>query len=359
MKKLLLIFLLPVSLFAQTSIYRSVQPGVTAAIGTGTGTLTISGSTATFSVSQPDSIGVGDAIQYDSDGNSSIDAIAFIHGRTSGTEYTVKNAAGAEPTAVAGDEDWDIFRAYISWANMEAGTENTGIDDAVENFDGGNRDIVTANETWHVAFYPGVDNTGIDFDGWVTSPTNFAEFFTPYLPSHVGATQRHSGVLTNRCYRITGALGTGNVFEHTGTAGTTFGLKIDGLQFVKPAGAGAAISLSKSETNGREWVSNCIIIDNGHSTNTTRAIFIVNGSTRVSYVWNNVIVAGSNSCGIELGASGGTSYQYNNTVASGFECFTVNATGTSVVAKNNIAHDLQTAQTFNGWQGTFLSLIHI
>ena len=47
--------------------------------------MTISGSTATFESGLYDNIGVGDAIEYDSDGNDSIDAIVFIHGRTSAT----------------------------------------------------------------------------------------------------------------------------------------------------------------------------------------------------------------------------------------------------------------------------------
>jgi len=63
-----------------TPLYRSVGATITAlASGAGNG-LVISGSTALFDSSLPDNVGVGDAIQYDSDNNGSIDAIAFIHG---------------------------------------------------------------------------------------------------------------------------------------------------------------------------------------------------------------------------------------------------------------------------------------
>lgn len=223
MRKFILILLLPLSLAAQTPIYRSVQPGVTTAIGTGPGTLTISGSTATFSVSQPDSIGVGDAIQYDSDGNSSIDAIAFIHGRTSSTVYTVASAAGGTPTAVTGDEDWSIFRAYTSAQNMDDGTENTGIDDAIENFDGGNRNTITATEIWHIAMYPGTDGSW-QHAGWTTSPTYYVEAFTPYLPSHVGRSMRHEGVFWDSdCYRIHSTSTYG--IRLTGTSGSSYGFE--------------------------------------------------------------------------------------------------------------------------------------
>ncbi|NIS80820.1 MAG: hypothetical protein GTO14_11555, partial [Anaerolineales bacterium] len=53
----------------------AVHPSVATANG-----LTISGSTATFGTALADNIGVGDVIQYDSDDNGSIDALAFIHG---------------------------------------------------------------------------------------------------------------------------------------------------------------------------------------------------------------------------------------------------------------------------------------
>ncbi|MHA1938714.1 MAG: DUF2341 domain-containing protein, partial [Candidatus Thorarchaeota archaeon] len=49
--------------------------------------LTVSGSTATFEIDLDNQIGVGDVIQYDSDGNGSIDALAFIHGRTDSQTY--------------------------------------------------------------------------------------------------------------------------------------------------------------------------------------------------------------------------------------------------------------------------------
>ena len=59
--------------------------------------MTISGSTATFDEPLPNRIGVGDAIQYDDDGDGDIDSsdsIVFIHGRTSATEYTVQSLHG-------------------------------------------------------------------------------------------------------------------------------------------------------------------------------------------------------------------------------------------------------------------------
>ena len=114
--------------FTATPLYRSVGITATALASGAANALTISGSTATFGVALANNIGVGDAIQYDSDGNGSIDALAFIHGRTSSQSYTVKNKTGATPTAVAGDNDWALYRAYTRLANWESQTENTNID---------------------------------------------------------------------------------------------------------------------------------------------------------------------------------------------------------------------------------------
>ena len=77
--------------FTATPLYRSVGITATPLASGAANALTISGSTATFGVALANNIGVGDAIQYDSDGNGSIDALAFIHGRTSSQSYTVKN----------------------------------------------------------------------------------------------------------------------------------------------------------------------------------------------------------------------------------------------------------------------------
>ena len=87
---------------AATALYRSVGITATALASGGGNALTIAGSTATFASGLPAYIGVGDVIQYDSDGNNSIDALAFIHGRTNSQTYTVANKNGATPTAVVG-----------------------------------------------------------------------------------------------------------------------------------------------------------------------------------------------------------------------------------------------------------------
>lgn len=348
MRNFILTLLLPVSLFAQTSIYRSVQPGVTAAIGTGTGTLTISGSTATFSVSQPDSVGVGDAIQYDSDGNGSIDAICFIHGRTSGTEYTVKNAAGAAPTAVTGDEDWDIYRAYISLANFENGTENTGINATVRGFDAGNRNLSTNSEQWNVSLYPGADVSVVSWGGWTTSATNYVNFYTPYLSSEVGTSQRKNlGKHNHNTYCLHITSNTAGNFDESGTSNSH--IRFDGVQFQIGTGNGvnAVLFLDAGAINGDWRISNCVFVGQTTQSETNQpfyGIYIATGggfSTRIR-IWNNIFYDFNSPNTTDDGAiyvtgSGLIAYVFNNTMVNCIKGINWGGSGQAVHAYNNIA----------------------
>ena len=215
-----------------TALYRSV--GITAtALASGAGnTLTIAGSTATFASGLPTNIGVGDAIQYDSDNNSTIDALAFIYGRTSSQIFTVKNKSGAAATPTATpDTDWAIYRAYTSLANWESQTENTSISDApvaLRNFDT-STNLVSANTTMNVACYgDGADTALVTVGGWITAVNNYIRIYTPYLASEVGTSQRHSGTWnTTTAYRLQAAVpgvNTGVLWLQTNY------VRVDGLQ---------------------------------------------------------------------------------------------------------------------------------
>lgn len=294
MRNFILILLLPFSLFAQTAIYRSVQPGVTAAIGTSTGALTISGSTATFSVSQPDSVGVGDAIQYDTDGNSTIDAIAFIHGRTSGTVYTVASAAGGAPTSVTGDEDWDIFRAYSAYASVEGGTENAGIDAAIRDFDAANRNIDTNGEIFHLACYRGTDSPlAFLWDTWDTSSTEYLEIFSPSLPSEVGTSQKHLWIYKG----ASGSPLSMRISSNTNIgSGVMLNVRIRDVQIQAVASTAnqGAILFTTNRTGADYRISGCLIVG-GSSTATTYGIRFESltgtggDGSRSIRAWNNII----------------------------------------------------------------------
>jgi hypothetical protein len=137
---------------------------------------------------------VGDVIQYDSNGDDSIDALAFIHGRTDSQTYTVKDKDGNTPTAVAGDNDWAIYRAYTSLNNWETQNENLNITYSPSTDVNPSTDLVTADTVMMVACYgDGEDTTAVSIDGWTTDSDNTIKIYTPTSTSEVGTSQRHSG----------------------------------------------------------------------------------------------------------------------------------------------------------------------
>ncbi|MDB2426219.1 hypothetical protein N9W41_01605, partial [bacterium] len=179
-------------------IYRSVGEGSSTAIETGAGNaMTISGFTASFATALDSKVGVGDAIQYDTSGDTTPEEIVFIHKRIDNQTYFVKKAEGSKPTAIANKNDWSLFRAY-DVTDVDLGVENSGINGAVSDFDSQNNnlDLVTRNEEWNIALYADVEITGRvrANEGNVTDSTHWINYFAPYKPEHVGVSQRHNGV---------------------------------------------------------------------------------------------------------------------------------------------------------------------
>lgn len=368
-----ILLLLPFFASAQTQIYRSVQAGKTSALATGTSNaMTISSGTATFNSAIPDTIGVGDAIQYDDDGDGDIDAndsICFIHGRTSSTVYTVKNAAGSNPADVVGDQDWSIFRAYTSWQLAENGTENTGIDADLINFDTHTtgRDISAAtgtNEVWRFAMYRGEESVSAstDLDGWVTGANNFLIFYSPILPSEVGVSQRHSGSLSaSSCYLLTRTNAGGVLRINTGGTSTHPGhVWIDGLQLRSTGSAAlsyhvidmAAVAMISGDTIK---ISNNIVKGASTGDGSAQDQFGIGWdgvNIQNAKVWNNIVydfrTTQTRGWGIGNGFSAsGTMWAYNNTVHN---CkYNYLRTGGTITVKNCISQ----SDITDGFSGTF------
>ncbi len=313
---------------AATALFRSI--GITAtALTSGAGNaLTISGSTATFGSGLPANIGVGDAIQYDSDGNGSIDAIAFIHGRTDSQTYAVKDKNGAAPAAVIGDNDWTTYRAYTSLSNWQAQDENDTIDDSVENFDI-SRDLVAGGAVMEAACYnDGPMNDRVDVTGWTTGPRNYVRIFSPAASYLVGAAQRHTGVA-----------GSGFVvrptLDNVNTAMVTLsvpyarveGLELDGSNITNVRYARGVRVLQGLTNVGDIRIDSMLI----HDLHTTQAGYPWEGSMGIItfqdlatagpplLITNNIVYDITNTvleghiAGIQVG-SRADSYVYNNTV---------------------------------------------
>jgi len=305
---------------AATAIYRSVAPSATSALDTGSAdsnTLSIAGSTATFSIAVPNNVGVGDAIQYDSDNNGSIDAVAFIHGRTSSTVFTVKNAAGGTPTATSADDiDWSTFRAYTSFFNAEAGTENTGLDDAIENFDthSGGKAITTADEQWNFAMYGNgttADSALVVFDGWTTDVSRYVRIYTATSTAEVGATQRHAGVWDTSKY----------YFGTNASVALDFRdsfIWMDGIQIEGTSTTASQAMVNLGSGTGTTTLSNNLIRKSviGGTSNSGIQLTL---SSSYAYIYNNIIhnLSGASATGIiDASGSGVFAYIYNNTIAS-------------------------------------------
>ena len=316
----------------------------------GTNELVISGSTATFGTALGDNIGVGDVIQYDSDGNGSIDALAFIHGRTDAQTYTVKDKDGNVPTAVASDYDWEIYRAYTSLSNWESQTENANITEPVENDVNPSTDLASANTIMMVACYAdGADTTAVTINGWTTGDDNYIKIYTPVSSSEVGVSQRHNGTWDDSKYRIESTSAPINI----GASGVgAANVWIDGLQIylssVTGNGNSGILSYQTAQANHR--ISNNIIRSVTNNTYSYFGIYLyAAAASSEARIWNNIIYGfdGTNASGISNSDSDYTAYVYNNTV---YDCTTGYGTSGTSIAKNNIAFN-------NGddYAGTFSS----
>lgn len=337
-------------------IFRSSGYNNTSALESGnvSKTMTIASVTATFTgVTLAGNIGVGDAIQYDSDGNGSIDAIAFISGRTSSTVFTVQAADGGAPTAVTSDGDWSIFRAYSGLYNFKLGTENTGIDGAVQSFDT-SLNPLSMKKALHVACYADAPetlgaHTYMDFNSSFTGKTSrkyYIKLYTPYLSTEVGTSQRHSGVWDSSKFYITSSKTYGVMRMSTASC------HLEGLQIDMVGNGGSnvdwAIAEFDSDIEGQFIISHNIIRRSGSYSTASKGIAIyTNNEYHNIVVYNNIIYGfqqgiGNNHNGIVLS---GTFYYANNTIADcdvGISNNSYNAAHVSTY-KNNLVYNSTTS----------------
>lgn len=337
-------------LFAQTQIYRSTQYGKTSALKTGAGiNLTISGTTATFASAMPDTVGVGDAIQYDAVGLGAITNICFISARTSSTVYTVQDAAGGAPTACTNDQDWSIFRAYTSWANVESGTENTGINVTVRNFDAGNENLSSANENWNVACYRGYDTDALDINGWTFNTNNRLTFYSPTSLSEVGLTQRHAGVYPGNTASAVNKTSSISFGSSTINQQVSF----QGVIYHMDAVACSGFNFSNANSSSLFELTESILIGRNGSgcSGTTGPITAFSPFSAVLKLRNlilyNVDGSGTNSgpgnhAAIRFVSGDGTIYAYNVTDNNSNYSFFHAATSGTFVVKNNISQNSDT-----------------
>jgi hypothetical protein len=338
-------------------IFRSTGFGSTTAKATGAANaMTISGSIITLTTGLAANIGLGDAIQYSSANNATMDNIAFIHGRLSATQYLIKKASGATPTAVTANTTWSLFRAYTSLLNARNGTENTGIAAAVQNFDSwaGGANLTALSATWYIECYADATDTSayINIAGWTTSANNKLYITTPWETRHVGTRQRHQGTWSSTYFTAT--VIDNNVIEVDNNYVVIEGLQLQSTlsagSFMAPITIGASAQLpvnSVTEINENILLS----INSSAAYGDINGIFAnwVNSGTKI-YATNNIVIC-SGAVGKECNTAirgaynnantvNWTGYLYNNTVVGNWYYgidYSNSGSGTiTAYSKNNI-----------------------
>ncbi|MEK7706030.1 MAG: right-handed parallel beta-helix repeat-containing protein, partial [Myxococcota bacterium] len=324
-----------------TALVRSVGPGRTGPLPV-YGEVAILGTTATFNHGVLLDVGVGDAVQYDSDDDGVVDALAFVYGRTSEATLEVHDAAGAPPAAtVVPDADYAILRAYTSLADALAGNENVGIDAGLRDFDrwSGGRDAVANHERWTYALYDGaIDTTPVSTAGWTTNTTYCLRLHTPTAATDVGRSQRHDGVWTSFGYRLAAAGADGAVSLPSGC------VQLEGLQIENSGAGGTGAGIDSSAHT--LVVRDVILRSAGAVHGSLAAGVAVRGGTHVT-VANTVAYRFDHGLAVRAVSPGAEVLLYANTVvdavASGIVLETGGATGVTFGLKNNLVHHSATA----------------
>ena len=317
----------PPSAAAATAVYYSV--GTSGADLKVASTVAIASGLATFSTAQPNNVGVGDRITY----NTS--TIAYISGRTSSTQYRVTTALGAAPPNIAGATVNSIRRAFGGLATAITGARNPS--HLV------NGDLVAGNYQLNLACYAdGVmsmpSGTEVGVIGYTTDPTHYVRIYTPTSSSEVGVSQRHRGVF-----------GTG--FRLEGTNADTIEIqdsyvRIEGLTILatvtdtsSPWGAIWSIPNGASDVR----ISHNIIKGNVTDAASLAAYGITLGyigSSEQARVWNNIlynfpVVTGTEGDGISVYY--GSGYIFNNTVYNCRDGIRKYNTASATEVKNNVS----------------------
>ena len=342
-------------------VFRSVGPGAVAPLATGeNNALTIAHGSASFTASLPDSVGVGDAIVYSTDGSLDPDHIAFISVRTSNREFGVqaRDGSGASETRVP-DTLWSIFRAYTSLADAVTGGANQGLPVTLADFDvwpNGN-DLVAANQTWNIACYADsldvLDGSAVIIRGWNTGPTNYLRIFTPSLTTEAGADQRHHGAYDATKYALVRSNNGGN---HLIDVFANF-VRMEGLQILDSASNSSDADVNvELYAAGDVRVESNIVLGNSSNAQPGSGIVIAGTGQGSLKLWNNVVAGFSGPCVFDNTTPGTqvSAYLYNNTL---YDCARgIDDRFAPVLAENDIIDGIPTSGSCVADQGVFAVL---
>ncbi len=251
--------------------------------------------------------------------SSGSDQLAFIHGRTDATTYTVKDKDGNAPTETSGYVAVEVYRAYESLANWQSQTEN---DDINDNDVDPNKNLTTANTILNVACYgDGPDSTVVTITDWTTDADRYLKIYTPVSSSEVGVSQRHNGAWDDSKYRIESA-NIAPIRIGQNDSGVAY-LTIEGLQIYLSGVSSngyAGIRIRQTSTANHR-ISNNIIKSVTHASYVYAGIYnYVVPSGSEARIWNNIIYGfdGPAGRGIYNFDPDATAYVYNNAV---YNCY--------------------------------------
>jgi hypothetical protein len=146
----------------------------------GSPTLSISSGTATFSVSQPNNIGVGDEIIFNSTQK------VYISGRVNSRTYSVITATGTTPANISNAPVNSIRRTFNSLSEAEANASGPSYLNT--------SNLTADNYQLHFPCYAdGLLTDHMHISGWTTGPNNYIRIYTPVANNEVGVSQRHNG----------------------------------------------------------------------------------------------------------------------------------------------------------------------
>lgn len=364
-KRVALLSLLPAALigpgWAEQGIYRSVGYGQTAALRDGSAqpaiALQVTGGQALFSAGLPSNIGIGDCLVFDSDNNSSLDAMAIICGRADARTYSLCTPDGQDfETGTPGTTvTWRIHRAYASLNDAAYGLENPGLND----FAGWNFDAYTANHNltapamgfWNLACYAdAADTNTANFSGWVTNAANRLVIFAPCdtdAEGEVGDSQRHSGTWADNAFTMAVQDGEGlRLPTHA---------QVEGVQFRNDASDSDATAVfGFFSTNTDIRLTRCIFKGPGGAMDGRKqGVTLQNSNAGEAFLWNNLFYdyksgsEGNIAVQVVSSAPGFIAYCYHNTVVNcegGFETFNQ----ASACVKNCIVLDCESGRGFEG-----------
>jgi hypothetical protein len=295
----------------------------------GSPTMTIASGTATFSAAQPNNIGVGDVITY----NTSLNA--YISGRTSSTVYTVQTVTGGAPADVTDATVNSIKRAFNALKDAALNSDEASYLNTA--------DLVTGN-----CYGDGEDTDSVTITGWTTGPDNYIKIFTPVSSSEVGVSQRHDGKWNTSAYRISNDTSNNETIYVREQYVRIDGLQVDSVNYLGTGWlTGIDVNDDTSNAAMEVHISNCIIRMTYSGTPEAgygiTALNNFNGinSDYISKIWNNIIYGytGSGSYGGSIHAeNNGTVYAYNNTCVGGNRGI-LTLSDPDFIAKNNISID--------------------